>query len=377
VIVSACWYQQLPGLSRFKPFNDPARPLASLSKPQQEALLVGLTETIERARKVPHAPTGATSHDAPAGRRGNLAGEADALQQESRRLDAAMPSQVAVKRPTELWTQLCLPGSKGFRARLPKVTESGEEIGKKDVRAETLGIVFPKDPRNGKRLPVRLRVELRAPDFQLNEPYQDMQVFPDADSGLVIFALVPVVARPRSLLHVAVKQLMPDREWITLGTVALGTKIEPGMAAPGVPPPWLVAHLQLLSSAQRQTAGGEQRAAAPAIDAAKLEEIAQYLYLSSELLYSLLPGYVPKYDGSSFDHHGQITAGDKIFRQMIPSLQQALCEKLCAHRCKEQYDETQWVLLIEQWLVEQNFKSTIPATLLAALIIRHGIYKFC
>lgn len=367
VIVSACSFSHSQGLSRFKPLNDPARPLASLGKPQQEAFLASLSEKL-----VPSPQGQPAGPAAPPAKKG--AATADAFQHEARRLDAAVPRQVAVQRPTEFWTQICLPGSKGFRARLPSYTESGDEITKKEVRTGAIGIAFPCDPRSGKALPVRLRVELKAPDFRVDEPYQDTQIFPAADSGLLVFVLVPLAVRPRSIIHVAVRQLMLDREWVTLGTVALSTKIDPDAAARAAASlPWLVAHLPLGPDAPPPA----QPLTPPVpleADAAKLEEIADYLSLSSQLLYSLIPGYVPKYKGTLFNSVGQAKSGETYYQQIRSDLKAVLAKNRNLALAKAQRSEVEFVLIIERWLIESGFTSPLPNILLAVLAIRDGLF---
>lgn len=367
VIVSACSFSHSQGLSRFKPLNDPARPLAGLGKPQQEAFLASLSEKL-----VPSPQGQPAGPAAPPAKKG--AATADAFQHEARRLDAAVPRQVAVQRPTEFWTQICLPGSKGFRARLPSYTESGDEITKKEVRTGAIGIAFPCDPRSGKALPVRLRVELKAPDFRVDEPYQDTQIFPAADSGLLVFVLVPLAVRPRSIIHVAVRQLMLDREWVTLGTVALSTKIDPDAAARAAASlPWLVAHLPLGPDAPQPA----QPLTPPVpleADAAKLEEIADYLSLSSQLLYSLIPGYVPKYKGTLFNSVGQAKSGETYYQQIRSDLKAVLAKNRNLALAKAQRSEVEFVLIIERWLIESGFTSPLPNILLAVLAIRDGLF---
>lgn len=375
VIVSACSFLHAPGLSRFKPLNDPARPLAGLGKPQQEAFLASLSEKL-----VPSSPGQPAGPAGPAAKKG--AATADTFQHEARRLDAAVPRQVAVQRPTEFWTQLCLPGSKGFRARLPSYTESGDEITKKEVRTGAIGIAFPCDPRSGKALPARLRLELKAPDFRVDEPYQDTQIFPATDSGLLVFVLVPLAVRPHSIIHVAVRQLMLDREWVTLGTVALSTKIDPDAAARAAASlPWLVAHLPLAAAPTKPLGPDASPPAQPLTppvpleaDAAKLEEIADYLSLSSQLLYSLIPGYVPKYKGTLFNSVGQAKSGETYYQQIRSGLKAALAKNRNLALAKAQRSEVELVLIIERWLIESGFTSPLPKILLAVLAIRDGLF---
>lgn len=374
VIIRACDYANLQGLSHLRPFNDPLRPLASLSKPQQEAALVELSRAIAQAGKVLPVPAG-TGAD-----RGNRAviGPARLPWQEPRRVDAAMPGQVTAHLPTECWAQVCLPQSKGFRPKLPKVTTANEVIAKKDVRAETLGITFVHDSQGGKGLPARLRVELKAPDFKLEEPYHDIQVFPETDSGLIVFMLVPVSPRPRSILHVVVRQVMPDREVVTLGTVVLTTQIARASAPNTSAAAWNLRELGLQPAAGAgldAAAAGlrpllEHARASVDADPAKLAELAQYLQLGADLLYSLLPSFDERYKQTNFNHRGQTETGVKIFLEVRPRLHDLLRRKLATNSDLALLSEAQKIFQIERWLAEEGFVSTIPHLLLAALVVK-------
>lgn len=146
--------------------------------------------------------------------------------EETRRLDAAMPGQTRVERPTELWVQVCLPSSEGFRPNLPAFTRSRrEQITGRDVRTGGLAIAFPVDKTTGEPGPVLVTVEIRAPDFNVEEPTQEALLWARADSGLLVFNLTPARAAERSIVHVTVKQTMPEGPVITLGSASLATQI--------------------------------------------------------------------------------------------------------------------------------------------------------
>ncbi|NTW04342.1 MAG: CHAT domain-containing protein, partial [Oscillochloris sp.] len=109
---------------------------------------------------------------------------------EERRLDAAMPAKTVVGAATELWVQICLPSSPGFRERLPIQTRYGDEITKADVHDGGLPISFPQSP-DGRPLPAPLRIEVRAPDFDLAQEYVDTELLPGQDLGLMTFTMTP------------------------------------------------------------------------------------------------------------------------------------------------------------------------------------------
>jgi hypothetical protein len=177
---------------------------------------------------------------------------------QSRRLDAAMPKEVRAGRPTEVWVQILRPKSAGFRADLPKYTQSGEEIDKDDVRAGAVSAPFPKDTSSGKVLPLDIALEVAATDFAVAQPVRHVQLSPTSDSALVIFTIVPEEVHERSrVLVTATAQGKGDV--ITVGSVSLTTRIldEPASADDS----WVLASVALPSLAE---AGSEATAEEPA-----------------------------------------------------------------------------------------------------------------
>jgi WD40 repeat protein len=146
---------------------------------------------------------------------------------EARRMDAAMPSRTAVDQPTEVWVQICLPGSPGFRDDLPQITKAGDVITQQDVQAGKLTVSFPIDPQTGRPSPIRIAVEVKAPDFALDEPRQEILLLSSKDSAKLLFSLRPIHARKRSLVHVTARQYLSDGSIVTVGAAALTTSIAP------------------------------------------------------------------------------------------------------------------------------------------------------
>ena len=146
---------------------------------------------------------------------------------EARRMDAAMPSRTAVDQPTEVWVQICLPGSPGFRDDLPQFTKAGDAITQQDVQAGKLTVSFPIDPQTGRPAPIRIAVEVKAPDFSLDEPRQEILLLSNKDSAKLLFSLLPIHARKRSLVHVTARQYLLDGSIVTVGAAALTTSIAP------------------------------------------------------------------------------------------------------------------------------------------------------
>jgi hypothetical protein len=169
------------------------------------------------------------------------------VQEETRRLDAAMPGQTRVGRPTELWAQVCLPSSDGFRTQLPAFTRSRrEQITGRDVRAGGLAVAFPIDPQTGEPGPVLVTVEVRSNDFSIPEPTREVLLWARTDSGLLVFDMTPTRARDRSIVHVTVRQTMPDGPVITLGSASLSTQIAgAGVAQAAAQVAWTLLSLPL------------------------------------------------------------------------------------------------------------------------------------
>jgi hypothetical protein len=145
--------------------------------------------------------------------------------EEERRLDAAMPRQVSVNQPTEVWIQLCLPGSRGFRDKLPHFTEQGDVISQADVREHDLNVQYPLDPVTQQPVPVYVMVELRGADFEIADPDQQVMLTPGKDSPLLVFGATPTAVRSRSVLQVIVTLTTPDGQMVTVGSGALATEV--------------------------------------------------------------------------------------------------------------------------------------------------------
>jgi hypothetical protein len=231
------------------------------------------------------------------------------FKEELRRIDAAMPSQVVVDRPTELWVQVCRPGSPGFRSTLPQYTSAGEEISQRDVREGVLSLLFRIDAQTGNLQPVHARIELTARDFTLDDQHQDVQLQPRVDSGVITFGLVPNQVRRRSILHLTVKQQTPDGEMVTLGSVSLFTEVRSRDIDQGTDPAWTLASLTLSESASRAAMQSSIRSSDSAQDTTtpvpgrtseEQRRIDKYLLLSESMLYSLIPPYMEESKGTAY-----------------------------------------------------------------------------
>jgi hypothetical protein len=143
--------------------------------------------------------------------------------EEERRLDTAIPKTARVKQPTEFWVQLCVPSSPGFRDQLPEERTSEFELSQKDIGSQSLGIVFPTDVA-GLPEPTVLHVEVIAPDFEIASPRIALKVIHGRDSARLLFSLVPTAERAKSIVHVHVKQHMPEGVEVLVTAAALYVK---------------------------------------------------------------------------------------------------------------------------------------------------------
>jgi DNA polymerase III delta prime subunit len=148
-------------------------------------------------------------------------------QEKQRRLDAAMPAEAKIGVPTEVWAQICILGSRGFRSELPQYTEFGDEITRQDVQQEKFVMNFPRDSDTGQLTTMIVRLQVRAHDFQIDNPVQDIIVSPHHNSGKAIFSLMPIHNASKSRVYVDALQITPDNKNISLGTVPLSIQIYP------------------------------------------------------------------------------------------------------------------------------------------------------
>lgn len=146
--------------------------------------------------------------------------------EEYRRLDAAMPRECQVGRPTEVRIMICLPTSDGLRGELPDFTKEGDLIDKRDVRGSELAVAFPINKVTAQLERIRLTIEIKSTDFEIDEPVQEFWLSPQRNSGMLLFRLNPVKVNPRSRVHIILRSKSPDGYVIVLGAASLMTEIK-------------------------------------------------------------------------------------------------------------------------------------------------------
>ena len=122
-----------------------------------------------------------------------------------RRLEAAMPREVAERSSTEVRVKISRIDSKGLRGELPARLASGDEIKKSDARQTTFPMTFPTD-EDGRLLPAILCVAVLSehydvdfvsyPDSVCGGDFAEIELLPDLDSRTVVFSLTPTLTAP-------------------------------------------------------------------------------------------------------------------------------------------------------------------------------------
>ena len=135
-----------------------------------------------------------------------LAELADQQSARPRMLDAAMPSHIVKGRATELLVLIRLPESAGLAGVLQNDEEA--EAKPEDVRSKSFDVAFPIGPA-GQPQPLKVSVQLTAPDFAVPVERKNLFVPVNRDSEVCPFVLTPL--RTGSLL-VMIELVWEDAE---------------------------------------------------------------------------------------------------------------------------------------------------------------------
>ena len=108
------------------------------------------------------------------------------------------------------------------------------------------------------------------------------------------------------------------------------------------------------------------------------EEISDYLSLNEDLLYSLIPPFLPEYRGTLFMTEGQIVAGKQAFEERKPMLRTTLCDewKLCEKMRDPSFEDTVRLISTIGDVIALH-TGGIPPFLVGSLLIKIGVRKFC
>jgi TIR domain len=138
-------------------------------------------------------------------------------------LDAAVPAEVPVGRPSAVLVLVRKTDSPGLRLVVEAEPEYGITV--EDVSSKPVVLKFPTD-ENGTPAPLDLSIRLESPQFQPQLQNKSITVPPRGDSEARIFFVIPVAAGPL-LLNLEVRQA----ERILTGCVlkTIGTQPAPGL----------------------------------------------------------------------------------------------------------------------------------------------------
>jgi hypothetical protein len=108
------------------------------------------------------------------------------------------------------------------------------------------------------------------------------------------------------------------------------------------------------------------------------EQLAEYLSLDENVLYSLLPPYLAEYKQTYFTFKGQIDAGKKAFAKIRDDLHVKICEewKLCDKIDDPMLqDQVNLAIVIADTIM--TIKTGIPPFIISTILVKIGLRDFC
>lgn len=103
-----------------------------------------------------------------------------------------------------------------------------------------------------------------------------------------------------------------------------------------------------------------------------------YLELSDDLLCSMIPPFSPGYENIYLSPEGQVRAGKRLYRTLVPALREEICGKC---RLQDRYLEINQLDSVAQVkIVERALTTSMQRPLsivLAILVTRTGLEYFC
>ena len=298
-----------------------------------------------------------------------------------------MPRDTMATHPIELWTQICLPSSEGLRGALPQSAEAEGETTSGDVKEGKLPVLFTVDPVTSNVLPAHLLIEVQAPDFVPAQSRQEVLLPHSRDSGILVFTLTATGDRDRAKVYVTLRQQVEGTSVFTLGSLVLVTNIKTSDAKGIIDPVWTLVNRLLgsLPPAPTHSVGSNVNASQntdgrahfelKVVEDAEKRRIEKYLKLDVPLLCSLIP---LSGKDTLFNPSGQIARGQDLLEELKPAIQASLCSAwhLCEKIPDETYiDEVELIATIAD--VISPVVHDIPATLIATILVKLGIRKFC
>lgn len=161
---------------------------------------------------------------------------------EQRRLDIAMPSEAVIGQPTQLWVQLCLTSSAGFRNELAALMHSGIS-----PQPEAENAAKPQGSKRPRRT-TNVQFEITGMGFKIEDAIQEILVPSDQDAGLLTITLLPDTVTTTGFVRVTAKRLITTNKYVTLGSVAVSVHVHDQSTAAYASKKWVLRNLTFAAS---------------------------------------------------------------------------------------------------------------------------------
>ena len=143
------------------------------------------------------------------------------IKDNKRRLDVAIPSQMILHEESQLWVQLCMPNSFGFREHVGALTDQSIFAASYVEESPTIG-------RREHNKVSRIRIEVKGIGFSFSVSSVDLIVPFSYDAPAVIFTIKPQLLLKSAVIHIVAKRLVSGNKYVTIGTVALRSQVLAG-----------------------------------------------------------------------------------------------------------------------------------------------------
>ncbi|NCF69418.1 MAG: hypothetical protein GWP61_25985 [Chloroflexi bacterium] len=139
---------------------------------------------------------------------------------QSRRFEAAMPNTVQAGVTTEVLVMVPQASGPGLSKYLPLETEAGDVIDVEDVEQREVQIEFTEP---GKPILAYVHIQASKRDFEIEESFRGILIYPDRDGDYESFLLTPLRATSRA--PVTVKLYADKERTYSLSTIRLSVAI--------------------------------------------------------------------------------------------------------------------------------------------------------
>ncbi len=143
------------------------------------------------------------------------------MTRQNRRFEAAMPNTIQAGVTTEILVMIPLASGPGLSKYLPLETTAGDVIDIEDVERREVELEFTEP---GKPLLAYIHIQASKRDFEIEESFRAILVYPDRDGDYESFLLTPLRATSRA--PVTVKLYADKERTFSLSTIRLSVAIE-------------------------------------------------------------------------------------------------------------------------------------------------------